>query len=55
MEKRRFWKESSAWSSVVARGNGVEGEVWKRPERSARRKYDSASVVVDVGRVCPLE
>lgn len=25
MEKRRFWNESSAWSSVVARRGGLGG------------------------------
>ena len=32
-----------------------EESVGRRSEMDARRMYDSASVVVDEGRVCPLQ
>ena len=55
-EKSRFWYESSACSSVVARTRfgAAFADVGRRSETSARRMYDSASVVVEDGRVWPL-
>lgn len=63
MEKRRFWKESSAYSSVALRAYVLrvwcdvygtdEGE--SRDNATARERYDVASVAVVDGRVAPLQ
>jgi hypothetical protein len=52
IEKSTFWYESSAASSVVARGNELAGG--RSPVVRARRKYDSPSDVALYGEVWPL-
>jgi len=55
IEKTRFWYESSAKSSVVARGKMWAGErvEGRSLVATARRRYDWASVCGDPACVCP--